>query len=155
MDTDSKLPPMPEFKDNTWVNTHEYHEAVMEYISKRNAVEAVDREPRIIIMGHEVHGEEPVAPQIHEWGSLFDDNGYVYKVGYAQSFMPAKNSRSRDKLMDWSYIEGARRGRPKVHISYGREVGGKSWVNAGSWIDRTGGGKLGLKEIQDEVRNGR
>jgi len=118
-------------------------------VVKASKEEKSDKTPTILVMGHAVSGDDPVAPQIHEWASLFNDNGYEYKVGYSQSFKPAANSRSHDKVMDWSYIEGAKRGKPVVHIVYGREVGAKSWTNGGSWV--YGRGDMGLKEIQKEI----
>ena len=118
-------------------------------VVKESKEEKSDKTPTILVMGHEARGDDPIAPQVFEWADLFHNNGYEYKVGYSQSFKPAANSRSHDKVMDWSYIEGAKRGKPVVHIVYGREVGTKSWTNGGSWV--YGKGDMGLKEIQKEI----
>jgi hypothetical protein len=124
----------------------EYNQQLKAYTEPR---EKADKSPKILVMGHEARGDDPIAPQIHEWADLFYNNGYEYRVGYSQSFKPAANSRSHDKVIDWSYIEGARRDRPKVHIVYGREVGTRGWTNGGSWV--YGKGDMGLKDIQKEV----
>ena len=124
----------------------EYDQQLREYTKPR---ENVDKTPTILVMGHEVSGDDPVAPQIHEWCSLLNDNGYDFKVGYAQSFVPAYNKASRDKVMNWSYVEGVKRGKPKVHIVYGHESGGKGWTNGDSWV--YGRGKMLLREIQEEI----
>jgi hypothetical protein len=126
---------------------NEYMRGVLEADERQN--EKPDKSPQILVMGHEVNPNEPVAPQLHEWASLFHDKGYEYKVGYAQYFKPAANVRSHDKVMDVSYIEGAKRGRPKVHVAYERESGGKSWTNSGSYV--YGREPMGLKDIQREV----
>lgn len=126
---------------------NEYDEQLTAY--KNKDAEKSDKTPTVLVMGHEVSGDDPVAPQLHEWASLFHDNGYDYKVGYSQSFVPAANVRGHDKVMDWSYVEGVKRGKPKVHIRYGREVGGKGWTQDGSWV--YGRGKMLLREIQEEI----
>jgi len=124
----------------------EYDQQLREYTKPR---ESDSKTPKILIMGHEATGDDPVAPQIHEWCSLFHDNGYDFKVGYAKSFVPAHNKAGRDKVMHWSYVEGVKRGKPKVHIVYGHEDGGKGWTNGDSWV--YGRGKMLLKQIQEEI----
>jgi len=132
----------------------EYQKEVDRYLKEKWAAEEAatippSKTPKILIMGHEASGDDPVAPQIHEWCSLFHDNGYDFKVGYSKSFVPAYNKASRDKVMHWSYVEGAKHGKPKVHIVYGHEDGGKGWTNGDSWV--YGRGKMLLKEIQEEI----
>lgn len=103
---------------------NEYRQQLKEYTEPR---EAIDRSPQIRIPGRLASGDDPVAPQLHEWAELLYNNGYDYRVGYCQYFKPAANKRSRDKVIDRSYLEAVKRNKSKIKLAYERADGERSW----------------------------
>lgn len=126
----------------------EYMRGVIAKNEQKN--EPRDKTPVILIPGHEVSGDDPVAPQIFEWVDLVHNNGYDYKLVYSQSMVPAYNKAGRDKVMDWNFLHARKRGKPLVCITYGREVGTKGWKNDGSFVYGRSD-LVTLKDIQKEV----
>jgi len=102
----------------------EYQQQLKEYVEPRKTA---SKDPIVLVPGHLVNSDDPVAPQLHDWASLLIDNGYDYHVGYGTYFKPAYNSRSRDKTIERSYLEAFKRNKHLIKIAYEKADGDKGW----------------------------
>ena len=125
----------------------EYRKQLSEYVSQ--STERSNKDIVVLIPGRLASGDDPVAKQIHEWTSLLHDNDWDFKVGYAQSFIPAQTSRSRDKIMNRSWVNAVKRGHGYLTITYAGEDGtGKFAIDNAS----VGNKYMSIAEIKEEIK---
>lgn len=138
--------------ETDWVGYfNEYSEQLTARVAQET--EKVDKSSQILVSGHEASGADPIAPQNFDWADLLHNNGWEYKIGYSQYFKPAYNVRSRDKVIDRSYIQAVKRGRPRIHLVYERADGESSWKMDNFVVtDRPGLSlQAELKEVIEDV----
>lgn len=140
------------YPSRDWGDDHvgyfrEYREQLNEYMDGDG--KKPSKAPVILIPGRLASGNDPVAKQIHEWVSLLHDNNWDYKVGYAQSRVPAQNVRGREKVMDRSWVNAVKRGHGYLTITYAGESGtGKFTIDHA----RIGNKVMSVAEIKEEIR---
>lgn len=130
----------------------EYQQQLKEYVEPRKTA---SKDPIVLIPGRLASGDDPVAPQLHDWASLLIDNGYDYQVGYGRYFKPAATVKSHDKEIDRSYLEARKRNKAPLKIAYEREVGAKGWGidwnTTWVWLNP----RIGtVEKLKEEITNG-